>query len=110
MISWFTPTNRVHRTDTLSFPSTTVGTSRANGLSSLADYVAPVDTGRKDYLGGFVSRPASGPRSWPPEFKAEHDDYTSIMVKSLADRLAEAFAEWLHEPARIDWGFGGRRT
>ncbi len=72
----------------------------------LADYVAPLDSGRKDYLGAFVCTTGVGAEELAQRHAAQHDDYTSIMVKSLADRLAEAFAEWLHAQARRDWGFG----
>ena len=48
----------------------------------------------------------SAPRRWPGTFEQEHDDYHAIMVKALADRLAEACAEWLHQRARRDWGYG----
>ena len=73
---------------------------------SLADYVAPVDSGRKDYLGGFAVTAGIGGEELAAKFKAEHDDYTAIMVQAVADRLAEALAEMLHARARRDWGFG----
>ena len=75
----------------------------------LADYIAPVDSGqrppRQDYLGGFAVS-IHGADEVAEEFKRHHDDYSSIMTKALADRLAEAFAEYLHKEARIAWGFG----
>ncbi|HZS18579.1 MAG TPA: methionine synthase [Candidatus Udaeobacter sp.] len=72
----------------------------------LADYVAPV-SGEKlpDYLGGFAVS-IHGADELADEFKREHDDYSAIMTKALADRLAEAFAEYLHKETRIAWGFG----
>jgi 5-methyltetrahydrofolate--homocysteine methyltransferase len=73
---------------------------------SLADYVAPVDSGRRDYLGAFVVTTGHGADEWAKEFEAQHDDYNAIMVKALADRLAEAFAEYLHERVRGEWGYG----
>lgn len=73
---------------------------------SLADYIAPVDSGRKDYLGGFVVTAGIGADAMAQQFKSEHDDYRAIMVQAVADRFAEAFAELLHELARKDWGFG----
>jgi len=73
---------------------------------SLADFVAPLDSGVADYLGAFAVTAGLGADALCARFEAEHDDYHSIMVKSLADRLAEAFAEWLHEQARRDWGYG----
>jgi 5-methyltetrahydrofolate--homocysteine methyltransferase len=74
---------------------------------SLADYIAPVDSGRTDYLGAFAVTAGHGCEELAARFAHElHDDYHSIMIKALADRLAEAFAEYLHRQARIDWGYG----
>ncbi|MCC9604892.1 methionine synthase [Blastopirellula sp. JC732] len=73
---------------------------------ALADYIAPIDSGRKDYLGGFAVTTGIGCQELASKFDADYDDYNSIMTKALADRLAEAFAEWLHAKARNDWGFG----
>ncbi|MEM7477076.1 MAG: vitamin B12 dependent-methionine synthase activation domain-containing protein, partial [Planctomycetota bacterium] len=73
---------------------------------SLADYIAPKETGREDYLGGFVVTAGDGADEFAKEFEDAGDDYNSILVKSLADRLAEAFAELLHHKARIHWQFG----
>ena len=73
----------------------------------LADYVAPSpDPQSADYLGGFAVS-IHGADELAKEFTAEHDDYSAILAKALADRLAEAFAEYLHKQARIGWGFGG---
>jgi 5-methyltetrahydrofolate--homocysteine methyltransferase len=72
---------------------------------ALADYVAPLDSGREDYVGAFVVTAGIGTDELCARFDAQHDDYDSIMVKALADRLAEAFAECLHQRARIDWGY-----
>jgi 5-methyltetrahydrofolate--homocysteine methyltransferase len=74
---------------------------------ALADYVAPKETGLADYLGGFAVTAGIGADELAAEFKREHDDYNAIMTKALADRLAEAFAEYLHKQTRIAWGFGG---
>jgi len=87
----------------------------------LADYVAPkssanvrlarsanaseMQTLLHDYLGGFAVS-IHGADELAEEFKGEHDDYNAIMTKALADRLAEAFAEYLHKEARVAWGFG----
>jgi 5-methyltetrahydrofolate--homocysteine methyltransferase len=73
---------------------------------SLADYVAPRDSGREDYLGAFAVTAGIGCDELAAEFEQQHDDYQAIMAKALADRLAEAFAESLHRQARADWGFG----
>ncbi|MDA7979228.1 MAG: methionine synthase [Pirellulales bacterium] len=73
---------------------------------ALADYIAPVDSGRKDYLGGFVVTAGLGVDQLVKQFESQHDDYNAIMVKALADRLAEAFAELLHARVRVEWGYG----
>ena len=73
---------------------------------SLADYIAPLDSGRLDYLGAFAVTAGIGTSELAAQFEAEHDDYNAIMTKALADRLAEAFAECLHKMARDDWGYG----
>jgi 5-methyltetrahydrofolate--homocysteine methyltransferase len=73
---------------------------------SLADYIAPVSSGVPDYLGAFVVSTGFGAEELVRNFKRQHDDPSAIMVEALADRLAEAFAELLHELARQDWGFG----
>ncbi len=72
---------------------------------SLADYIAPVSSGLADYLGAFAVTAGAGTDELVKRFEAEHDDYNAIMAKALADRLAEAFAELLHERARRDWGY-----
>ncbi len=73
---------------------------------SLADYVAPRDSGRDDYLGAFAVTTGIGLNELCRQFESEHDDYSAIMAQALADRLAEAFAELLHQQARRDWGYG----
>ncbi|HEX8371703.1 MAG TPA: methionine synthase, partial [Chthoniobacterales bacterium] len=70
---------------------------------SLADYIAPSGA---DYIGGFAVTSGVGADELADLYKADHDDYNAIMAKALADRLAEAFAEYLHAQARRDWGFG----
>jgi 5-methyltetrahydrofolate--homocysteine methyltransferase len=69
----------------------------------LADYIAPDSL---DYLGGFAVTAGIGADELAAKFAADHDDYNAILTKALADRLAEAFAEFLHREARIAWGFG----
>ena len=73
---------------------------------SLADYVAPAESGIADYIGAFALTTGLGIDPIVSRFEADLDDHRSIMTKALADRLAEAFAELLHERARRDWGFG----
>ncbi|WP_454751479.1 methionine synthase [Cupriavidus necator] len=72
----------------------------------LADFVAPKDSGIADYVGMFAVTAGLGVDKKEAQFEADHDDYSAIMLKSLADRLAEAFAECLHERVRKDlWGY-----
>ncbi|MDT4962953.1 MAG: 5-methyltetrahydrofolate--homocysteine methyltransferase [Pseudonocardiales bacterium] len=73
---------------------------------SLADFVAPKETGLRDYVGGFAVTAGLGSAAKVAEFKAALDDYSAILLESLADRLAEAFAERLHERVRTEfWGY-----
>lgn len=72
---------------------------------SLADYVAPVDSGRKDWLGAFVVTAGSGVEALARRYEDQNDDYAAIMVKALGDRIAEALAEFLHKKARENWGY-----
>ncbi|MCB2154904.1 methionine synthase [bacterium] len=72
----------------------------------LADYIAPRDTKRRDTIGAFAVTAGVGVKELCAVYDADHDDYHSIMVKVLADRLAEAFAEYIHKQARDAWGFG----
>ncbi|TWU45890.1 Methionine synthase [Novipirellula aureliae] len=73
---------------------------------SLADYIAPMDSSRQDYIGGFACTAGIGADELAMKFKAELDDYRAILVQAIADRCAEALAEMLHERARVEWGFG----
>ncbi len=80
------------------------GVARPN--QCLADFIAPKDSGVADYIGLFAVTGGLGIEKHEQRFMAAHDDYSSIMLKSLADRLAEAFAEYLHERVRKDlWGY-----
>ncbi|MGX5721156.1 methionine synthase [Shinella zoogloeoides] len=78
---------------------------------ALSDFVAPVDSGRKDYLGGFVVTAGIGEIAIAERFERANDDYNSILVKALADRFAEAFAERMHEYVRKElWGYAPDET
>lgn len=80
------------------------GVQRPN--QCLADFVAPKASGVKDYIGMFAVTAGLGIEKYEKRFEDAHDDYSSIMLKSLADRLAEAFAEYMHERVRTDlWGY-----
>ena len=73
---------------------------------SLADYVAPKASGKQDYVGGFVVTAGIGAEALSAEYEAKNDDYSSIMVKALADRLAESFAEHMHKRVRTEfWAY-----
>ncbi|MDG1255779.1 MAG: methionine synthase [Glaciecola sp.] len=77
----------------------------------LSDYIAPVDSQRQDYIGAFAVTAGIGEDELSAAYLADGDDYNSIMVKALADRLAEAFAEYLHQQVRIEgWGYAADET
>lgn len=81
---------------------------KADGVpnKALADFVAPKESGIKDYVGAFAVTAGIGTKELAEQFEKDHDDYNSILVKALADRLAEAFAEYLHERVRKEyWGY-----
>ncbi len=73
---------------------------------SLADFVAPKSTGLRDHLGAFAVTAGIGLQKLCDGFRAQHDDYNAIMAEAIADRLAEAFAECLHQRVRREWGYG----
>jgi 5-methyltetrahydrofolate--homocysteine methyltransferase len=73
---------------------------------SLADFLAPLASGVRDYLGAFAVTAGLGAGELVARYERQEDDYHAIMVKALADRLAEAFAEYLHAEARREWGYG----
>ncbi|PIE26692.1 MAG: methionine synthase [Micrococcales bacterium] len=76
---------------------------------SVADFVAPVDTGLADYVGAFAVTTGIGIAGKLEQFRAEHDDYSAILLESLADRLAESFAERMHQRVRTEfWGYAAR--
>jgi 5-methyltetrahydrofolate--homocysteine methyltransferase len=73
---------------------------------SLADFIAPKETGLPDYIGGFAVTSGIGLKELCDRFRSENDDYNAIMAEAVADRLAEAFAECLHKRVRDEWGYG----
>jgi 5-methyltetrahydrofolate--homocysteine methyltransferase len=84
-------------------------TKKAMGQPNIAlsDYVAPKESGVNDFIGGFVVTTGIGLDEHVARFEVDHDDYNSILIKALADRLAEAFAERMHEVVRKEqWGYG----
>ncbi len=91
----------------LRFPMLRQQQERKEGAPShsLADFVAPIDSGRNDHIGAFAVTTGVGVRELAAEYEAKGDDYNAIMVKVLADRCAEALAEWLHRRVRREWGY-----
>jgi 5-methyltetrahydrofolate--homocysteine methyltransferase len=78
---------------------------------ALADFIAPKETGIQDYIGCFCVSTGFGTAELAAKYVAEHDDYNAIMVKALADRLAEAFAEFLHKEVRTNyWGYASQEN
>ena len=79
---------------------------KAEAHRSLADFIAPKETGLRDHIGGFAVTTGIGLKELCDRYRAQHDDYNAIMVEAIADRLAEAFAECLHQRVRDEWGYG----
>jgi 5-methyltetrahydrofolate--homocysteine methyltransferase len=77
---------------------------------SLSDFVAPKDLALPDHIGAFAVTAGLGLRELVDGFRADHDDYNAIMAEAIADRLAEAFAEYLHKRVRDEWGYGREET
>jgi 5-methyltetrahydrofolate--homocysteine methyltransferase len=118
----YTDDTRTERLATFHFLRQQMKKPAAQFNHCLADFIAPEsgmgfqpmvneDTGkmpmpRPDYLGGFAVTAGIGADELAASFAADHDDYNAILTKALADRLAEAFAEFLHREARLAWGFG----
>ena len=77
---------------------------------SLADYIAPLGSGREDYIGAFAVTAGIGADELAQQYRDKHDDYNAIMAQAVADRLAEAFAECLHHKVRQQWAYGVEET
>ncbi|MES2387595.1 MAG: methionine synthase [Bacteroidota bacterium] len=94
-------------------PLAVLHTLRQQGLkgkdlanTALADWIAPIDSGRTDYIGAFAVTAGIGIEKLVAEYEAAHDDYNSILIKAIADRLAEAFAELIHKRVRTEfWAY-----
>ncbi len=78
----------------------------ADPCRSLSDFIAPLATGLPDHIGAFAVTTGIGLKEFCDRFRAQQDDYNAIMAEAIADRLAEAFAEYLHARARAEWGYG----
>ncbi|MCA9510430.1 MAG: cobalamin-dependent protein, partial [Myxococcales bacterium] len=101
-------TDESRTTERLRFPMLRQQAPQPSGKPnrSLADFVAPVGSGAADWIGAFAVTAGLGADALVARYEADHDDYRAIMVKALADRLAEALAEKMHEQARRDWRYG----
>jgi 5-methyltetrahydrofolate--homocysteine methyltransferase len=78
---------------------------------ALSDYIAPKDSGKEDYIGAFAVTSGIGIEKWVAKFESEHDDYHAILLKALADRLAEALAERMHQRVRTEfWGYAAAES
>jgi len=100
--------SRNTRPETIKFLTLRQQLEKREGIPNfaLADFVAPKDSGIEDYMGCFCVSTGFGVHEHAKQFEANHDDYNSIMIKALADRLAEAFAEYLHKEIRTNfWGY-----
>jgi len=77
---------------------------------SLSDFLAPKESGKLDFIGGFAVTTGHGVEDFAKKFESKQDDYNSILAKAVADRLAEAFAEYMHKYIREQWGYGKREN
>jgi 5-methyltetrahydrofolate--homocysteine methyltransferase len=105
-------TDESRATERLRFPTLRQQGAKGNDAPhlALADFVAPVGSGVPDWIGAFAVTAGIGADALAARFEAEHDDYSAILVKALADRLAEAFAETLHARVRREWGYGAEEA
>ena len=106
----YTDENRTHVLDVFHTLRQQAEKSENQPNFALADFIAPKETGRADYLGAFAVTAGLNVEPLVARFEAGHDDYNAIMTKALADRLAEALAELTHKKARDAWGFGREET
>jgi 5-methyltetrahydrofolate--homocysteine methyltransferase len=105
-VALFTDATRTQVSETFHFLRQQTQKSDGTPNRSLADFVAPESTGLRDHLGGFAVTTGIGLKELCDGFRAANDDYNAIMAEALADRLAEAFAECLHQRVRVEWGYG----
>ncbi len=97
---------RAHITERFHFLRQQANKEGSEPCRSLADFIAPTETGLRDYIGAFAVTAGIGLKELCDGFRAQHDDYNAIMAEAIADRLAEAFAECLHKRVRDEWGYG----
>lgn len=105
-VELYTDETRSQALETLHFLRQQANREGSEPCRSLADFIAPKETGLRDYIGAFAVTSGIGLKQLCDDFRSHHDDYNAIMAEAIADRLAEAFAECLHKQARDDWGYG----
>ena len=105
-VELYTDSSRSAVGQTLHFLRQQANREGSEPCRSLADFIAPKETDLQDFVGAFAVTSGIGLHDLVMQFKAEHDDYNAILAEALADRLAEAFAECLHQRARREWGYG----
>ncbi|MBP93631.1 MAG: methionine synthase [Flavobacteriaceae bacterium] len=102
-----------HQSDVFTFLTLRQQLEKRPGVPNmaLADFIAPKDSRKQDYMGCFCVCAGFGTAELAKQFEVENDDYNAIMIKALADRLAEAFAEYLHKEIRTNfWGYAAQET
>ena len=109
-VEWYTDDTRHTVLSRFHFLRQQIDKSNDKGESSpnycLADFIADKNSGLHDYMGGFAVTAGHGIEKLTASFRADQDDYSAIMAEAIADRLAEAFAEYLHARVRFEWGYG----
>jgi 5-methyltetrahydrofolate--homocysteine methyltransferase len=105
-VELYTDDTRTEVLDKLHFLRQQANREGSEPCRSLVDFIAPKETGLRDSIGAFAVTTGLGLRELSDSFKVKHDDYSAIMAEALADRLAEAFAEYLHKQVREEWGYG----
>jgi 5-methyltetrahydrofolate--homocysteine methyltransferase len=105
-IELYTDATRTEVQDRFHFLRQQVNREGSEPCRSLADFIAPKETGLEDYIGGFAVTSGIDLKELCDKYRAENDDYNAIMAEAVGDRLAEAFAECLHKRVRDEWGYG----
>ena len=105
-VALYTDESREQELERLHFLRQQANREGSEPCRSLADFIAPRETGLRDHVGAFAVTAGIGLKQLCDGFRAKHDDYSAIMAEALADRLAEAFAECLHKLVRDQWGYG----
>ncbi len=105
-VALYTDSSRSHELARLHFLRQQANREGSEPCRSLADFIAPLETGLQDHIGAFAVTTGTRLKEFCDDFRAKHDDYSAIMAEALADRLAEAFAECLHKRVRDEWGYG----